>query len=73
MSRPWALVGARSGEVLSYGGRALVHPDRGELEFLFPAVRVVPCPADLLATAMPLATHPDLAAVRWPLRREDFR
>ncbi len=69
----WALVGARSGEVLAYGGRALVHPDRAELEFLFPASRIVACPADLLAGSLPLTAHPDVAAVRWPLDRRDFR
>ncbi len=69
----WALVGARTGEVLSWRGRVLVHPDRAELEFLFPAARVVACPPDLVAASLPLAAHPDMAAVRWPLDRRDFR
>ncbi|KPM55734.1 hypothetical protein ACG83_10675 [Frankia sp. R43] len=73
MTALWALVGARSGEVLSYQGRAIVHGDRAELEFLFPASRVVPCPTDLVATSMPLSVHPGMAAVRFPLRKEDYR
>lgn len=73
MRRMWALCGARSREILSYRGRAVVHPDRAELEFLFPECRVVECPPDLAEGGLPLAHHPDMAAVAFPLDRGDFR
>lgn len=73
MTRLYALYGEHSRTVLSYGGQALVHPNRAELEFLFPDVRVVECPADLAATGMPLASHPDMSAVTFPLTKEQFR
>lgn len=69
----WALYGAYSREILSYGGRALVHGNRAELEFLFPRCRVVECPPDLAGTALPLAAHPGMAGVSFPLDRREFR
>lgn len=72
MSRLWALYGATSREVLSYGGRAIVHGNRAELEFLFPGCRVVECPPDLAETGLPLHAHPDMAAVTFPLDRRQF-
>lgn len=73
MTRLWALAGARTGEILSYGGSAIVHGNRAELEFLFPASRVVECPRDLVVTSIPLAAHPDMAYVSFPLDRRQFR
>lgn len=67
----YALRGSVSGELLTYQGRVLVHDNRGELEWLFPGERVVPYDGDL--PTMPVAEHPDMAPVRWPLRKEDFR
>ncbi|WP_018502985.1 hypothetical protein [Parafrankia discariae] len=73
MTGLYALAGARSGELLSLGGRVLVHSDRAELEFLFPGARVVACPVADAVGGMPIADHPDMAHVRFPLRRSDFR
>lgn len=69
--RRYAIKGPVSGELVTYGGRILVHGDRGEMEFLFPAARVVPYGGDL--PTLPIRDHPHMASVRWPLNREDFR
>lgn len=67
------MVGPRSGELLSYGGRVLVHDDRAELEYLFPTARVVRLSdGELGQPTMSIKDHPQLASTRWPLRREDF-
>lgn len=69
----YGLVGQRSGELLSYGERFLVHDDRAELEFLFPGSRVVIMPRHISADqTMPLPRHPELTHLRWPLDRRDF-
>lgn len=73
MSGLWALVGASSGELLSYQGAVLVHDSRAELEFLVPYTRTVQVPTDLGRPTMSIKGHPDFTTVRWPLRREDFR
>lgn len=73
MSRLYALVGTRGGDVLSYGGRAIVHDNRVELEYLFPTTRVVECPRELVPSSIRLPAHPDMAGISFPLRREDFR
>lgn len=77
----WAMVGDSTGEILSYGGAMVIHDNRYELEFLCPGVRVVEVQGstvDHVATvygrpAMLLREHPDMASVRWPLDRRDFR
>lgn len=74
----YALYGPLTGDILTYQGRPLVHHDRAELEFLFPRSRVVPVTdADLARRSplapMPIAEHPGMAPVRWPLDRKDFR
>ena len=71
--RLWALVGASTGELLSYRGAVMVHEDRAELEYLVPGTRTVEVPADLGQPLMALRDHPDMAAVTWPLDRRDFR
>jgi hypothetical protein len=61
-----------SGDVFTRHGDVLVHDSRGELEFLFPGREF----ADVTESVLPktrLRDHPDMAAVRFPLRREDFR
>ena len=74
MTRRFAMIGAVSGEALSYHGQVLVHDDRAELEFLFQGVgRVVELggqypPGD----CMSIKDHPDLVSTQWPLKREDF-
>lgn len=74
MTRRYALKGDRSGELLSVGGRVLVHDNAAEMEFLVAGARAVELggsfPAEL---TMPLRDHPELAAVSWPLNRTDFR
>lgn len=69
----FALLGGRTGELLSYGGRVLVHGNRHEMEWLFPNTRIVRVTdGDLGQPVMRLADHPGLQHVRFPLRRTDF-
>ncbi len=61
-----------TGDVFTRHGRVLVHDSREELEFLFPGRTAV----DVSNTQLPTAQwrdHPDMAGIRWPLNREDFR
>lgn len=68
------MVGSVSGELLSYRGRVLVHDNPHELEFLFPGTRVVTLPSFVTPElTMPITQHPEMASVRWPLDRKDFR
>jgi hypothetical protein len=64
---------ARSREFYTLDGRVLWHDNRAELEYLVPGtpVREVPdsFPAD---QCLPIRLHPQLAAVQWPLTREQF-
>lgn len=70
----FALQGANSGELLSYGGKVLVHDNARELEYLVPrGAKVVRCPRMEEDQVLSIRLHPDLATVRWPLRKEDFR
>lgn len=64
----WCLVGTGSGEILTYRMRAIVHENKRELEYLFPANRVVPLPnywGDELTVQ--LKDHPDMDTVVFPL------
>lgn len=68
------MAGAMSGDLLTWHGRVLIHGDRDELEYLFTDMRVVDCPREITPEqTMPIAAHPDMAAVRFPLDRRDFR
>lgn len=70
----YAMVGENSKELLSLGGLVLVHHDPAELEFLFAGMRVIRCPSSVPdGLTMPVAAHPALAAVTWPLSKEQFR
>lgn len=74
----YALWGDHTRDILTVGGRPIVHDDRAEMEFLFPNSRVVPVSdADLAARSplppLPLPECPGMEPVRFPLRREDFR
>lgn len=70
----YAVVGPASGELLSLNGLILVHADQAELEFLLADQRVVEVPAHVPeAQTMPWSQHPQMSAVRWPLKREEFR
>jgi hypothetical protein len=69
----YGLVGERTRDFLTYGGLVLWHDNRAELEFLVPGPRVMELPRDLPADqCMPIRLHPDLAAVQWPLTRDQF-
>ena len=70
----YGLWGATSRDFLTYLGRVLVHDNKAELEFLFPnaAVREVP-PSFTASMCFPIAQHPSMATVRFPLDRKDFR
>ena len=68
MVNKWCLVGASSGEVLTYRLRAIVHENKRELEYLFPANRVVPLPSYWEEEkTIALKDHPDMDTVRFPL------
>ena len=69
----YGLMGERSRELLTYGGRVLWHDNRAELEFLVTGAKVVELPGDIPPDqCLPIRLHPDLAAVQWPLTREQF-
>ena len=77
----FGLYGAQSRDLLTVGGRVLVHssPDAGqakaELEFLFPGSHVREVPPSIPADqTLPLEQHPELADVlTFPLTKEQFR
>lgn len=72
MSR-YGLVGKYSGELLTYQGKAIVHGNRAEMQFLLPNSRVVRLTdGELGQDWMWLKDHPDMAHVQFPLHREDF-
>lgn len=65
----YILVGRTSGEPLTYKGRVLVHPDKSELEYLFPNERVAPKPKWIDdGLTMALKDHPDMENVQFPIR-----
>ncbi|HET9234929.1 MAG TPA: hypothetical protein VFP10_12380 [Candidatus Eisenbacteria bacterium] len=75
------LVTARSGEPFSFRGKVILHDGpAAEVEYILPTVRTVEVrgPAERVSArlgrpVMRLRDHPDLASVRWPLDRRDFR
>lgn len=72
----WAIREARlHGQLLSYGGKTLVHDSKGELEFLLTGpVRIVPCPPSLRADdCMEIKFHPHYAHHTFPLDRSAYR
>lgn len=70
----WGLWGQQTRDFLTHGGQVIVHDDRAELEFLIPGTPVRELPPDIpQAQCLPLRFHPDMASVRWPLDRRDFR
>lgn len=72
MSR-YALVGPVSGDLLTLGGRVIVHDNRAEMEFLLPSARVVRVTDGDLGPTLPLREHPGLSHVTWPLDPKEFR
>lgn len=68
----YGIVGRSTRALLTYQGRAILHDSREEMEFLFPAEKIIPVPGwneDYIL----LKDHPDMAPVRWPLQKNDFR
>jgi hypothetical protein len=70
----YGLFGAHSRDFLTYGGRVLVHDNADELEFLVAGAAVRPVPPSIPDDqTLPITAHPELAGVRFPLSRRDFR
>ncbi len=61
--------------LLTWRGLLLVHDSKPEMEFLLTDnVRVVECPKDIPPEqCLEIRYHPNLAAVQWPLTKEQFR
>lgn len=73
MTALYALWGEHAQSWLTHQGRVIAHTSREELEFLVPGPAVRPLngiPAD---EVLMIRDHPNMASVRWPLNREDFR
>lgn len=74
----WALFGRVTHDLLTLGGRVIVHDNRAELEWICPRARVVRVTdRDLVQRSplppLPLPQHPALAGVSWPLKRSEWR
>lgn len=76
------ILGGKTGQPLSLGGRYLVHDGSAEeLAFLMPTVRHARIPASTAEEAsaklgvpvMLLREHPNLTGITWPLDRRQFR
>lgn len=73
MDKVYALVGQLSGELLTYEGAVICHTNSHELVWLVKNARVVELPKVVGLPLMWLKDHPSMAAVSWPLSKEDFR
>lgn len=73
--RRYGLQGEKSRDLLTHGGRVLWHTDPNELTYLVPiGARAVALPADIpAAQTLHISQHPQMAAVKWPLNRSEFR
>jgi len=72
----WAIQeDALHGQLLSYGGKPLVHNSRAELEFLLTGdIRFVPCPPSLREEdCLELRFHPQFSHHQFPLDRSHYR
>jgi hypothetical protein len=70
----FALYGLNSRDFLTFCGLVIVHTNKAEMEWLFPAAVVRELPASFPAEqTMPLELHPDMVSVSWPLTKEQFR
>lgn len=65
--------GTASGELISFGGRVIVHDNPDEAGWLLANVVPVPLSLDFPLDTMKLQDHPHLEAVQWPLDRRAFR
>ena len=68
----YGIVGRSTKTLLTYQGKAILHDSREEMEFLFPAEKVIPAP-HWVEDYILLKNHPDMAPVKWPLQKNDFR
>lgn len=70
-----------TGELYSLGGAVLVHDTRHDLEWLMPGLEMIwlrGTTPDAVAhhlgrPVMLWRDHPDMAGIRWPLDRRQFR
>jgi hypothetical protein len=74
----YALYGEHTEDLLTYGGRPIIHDNREEMEWLLPTARIVPVTARDLKARSPLPPlslrqHPDLGHLRWPLTPAQFQ
>lgn len=67
----YALVGGSTNDLLTLGGRVIVHDSKEEMEWLMPNTRVVRVNGDIGPT-LSLREHPSMASVQWPLNKNDF-
>lgn len=68
MTKLWSLRCDANSAVFTYRGRAIVHTDKRELEYLFPGNEVVELPSYWEDTmTISLKDHPDMDTVRFPL------
>jgi hypothetical protein len=74
MTTRWALEGARTRDLLTYGGRVIVHNSKPELEWVMHGARIVPCPRAIPPEqTIGLRWLPQFEGVSWPIRREEWR
>lgn len=69
----FGLWGQHTSTWLTYDGRVIAHTDRAELEFLCPGTPVKLLNGIDRSEVLMIRDHPDMAPVRWPLDRRDFR
>lgn len=73
MKNLYGLKGEKSGQIITSLGKVITHTNREELEFLFPrGVVVVPVNVSF-EDSIPVQFVPGMEAVKFPLRREDFK
>ena len=76
----FAFMGPITRELLSYGGKVMVHDNREEMAFLIPDIRIIELPGStpeevsekLGRPTMLLKDHPENANLVWPLDRRRF-
>lgn len=73
MTTLYGLWGNQSQSWLTRRGRVIAHTCREELEFLCPGPAVKPINGIPAGEVLMIRDHPDMASVRWPLDRRDFR
>lgn len=70
----WCLLLPNANELATVGGRLLVHRDKAELLYLITGGTAMQVPPSWKAGPfLALSAHPNMAAVQWPLNREEFQ